>query len=398
VLGYHDKFYGWPGAYTGFSSLPETDHTRLGLIVLDHRHTGDRGWWEIGAAYRWLKDDYDFDRRTVESGTPGSFEHETRSFSLGLTGQNYSAGLEWYFSGLVAADRLVSSTDLTYGHFNSRTYVMMSLAPGREWTTQSGSVVTLRAGLRLDMSNRDENALMPLFGLVLKQNSGQGVNRFGLEFSRTSQLPGYTALNSRPLGLFGGNPDLGREYANTLSLSAARDNPNWQVRATVFRRRDDDLVDWTFLEGAPFLRQANSVDIDVTGFEGLVFWQFPGLEIVGGFAWLHKEADYGTAQVDASYYALNYARQRLTLAWIYTPVERVQLRWDNEYRHQQENFLRSSRNKAYITSLSLFWNPAFSQKVRINIVADNLTGSDFEEFPGTPAMGRQVSLGVGMDW
>ncbi len=29
LLGYHDKFAGWPGMYTGFASLPETDRTRL---------------------------------------------------------------------------------------------------------------------------------------------------------------------------------------------------------------------------------------------------------------------------------------------------------------------------------------------------------------------------------
>jgi len=87
LVGYHDKFFGWPGAYTGFASLPETDHTKLGLIVVDHRQLAEQGWWELGAAYRWLEDDYDFDRRTVESGTPGSFEHETRCFSLGLMGE-----------------------------------------------------------------------------------------------------------------------------------------------------------------------------------------------------------------------------------------------------------------------------------------------------------------------
>ncbi len=37
LLGYHDKFAGWPGMYTGFASLPETDHTKLGLALIDHR-------------------------------------------------------------------------------------------------------------------------------------------------------------------------------------------------------------------------------------------------------------------------------------------------------------------------------------------------------------------------
>ena len=92
------------------------------------------------------------------------------------------------------------------------------------------------------------------------------------------------------------------------SLSAAHENTSWQFRATIFHRRDDDLVDWTFLAGAPFLRQANPVDLDVTGADGFISWRSPVLEVVGGVSWLDKNADYGTAQVDASFYALNYAR------------------------------------------------------------------------------------------
>lgn len=29
---------------------------------------------------------------------------------------------------------------------------------------------------------------------------------------------------------------------------------------------------------------------------------------------------------------------------------------------------------------------------------DNLTDDDFQEFPGTPPMGRQISPGIGLDW
>lgn len=398
LLGYHDKFFGWPGAYTGFASLPETDHTKLGLFLLDHRQEVDSGWWEIGTAYRWLDDDYDFDRRTQESGTPGSFEHETRSFSLSLLGQSRAAGLDWDYSAMLAADRLVRSTDLIYGDFNSRTYLSFSLAPGRDWTSESGNIFALRAGLRADLSNRDENALMPLLGLSLEQPMASGHNRFSIEFSRSSQLPGYTALNSRPVGLFGGNPDLGREYANTLSFSVSHESHSWQARATLFRRRDDDLVDWTFLAGAPFLRQANPVDIDVKGVEAFASWNSSILDVVAGFSWLDKDADYGSAQVDASFYALNYARERLTLALVYRPASRVDIRFDAEYRRQQENPLRNGRSRAFISSVSIGWRPGFARRARISLVADNLTDSDFEEFPGTPPMGRQLSLGVGTHW
>jgi hypothetical protein len=398
ALGYHDKFTGWPGMYTGFASLPETDDIKLGLALVDHHWSNEKGWLEFGAAYRWLEDDYDFDRRTVESGQPGSFEHETRSFSAGLAGMQSGLGFDWHFSGQFSADRLVRSTDLTNGNFNSRSYLALSLAPGREWPMDNGTIIAARAGLRLDLSNRDEDALMPLASISLEQPISSGINQYALEFSRTSQLPGYTALNSPPRGLFGGNPDLGREYANTVTLSFTHENAAWWIRTSVFHRRDDDLVDWTYLQDAPFVRQANPVDVRVNGFEGLATWRSRMLDVVGGYTWLDKDAEYGSAMVDASYYALNYARHRLTLAVVWKPVPSLDVRWDNEYRRHPENLLRTSSDTAYITSLSLSWRVAANPHFRLSLVGDNLTDNDFQEFPGTPPMGRQISFGMGLDW
>jgi len=398
LLGYHDKFSGWPGMYTGFSSLPETDHTKLGMAVLNHRWSNDSGWYEVGAAYRWLDDDYDFDRRTIESGTPGSFEHETRSFSLGLTGQLNALGMEWYFSGQLSTDRLVRSTDLTYGEFNSRSYLTMSLSPGKRWLLDSGSVLALRAGLRADLSNRDENALMPLISMNLEQNAGGGLNRYAMEFTRTSQLPGYTALNSRPGGLFGGNSHLGREYANTLTVAYTREMDRYYLKASLFYRQDDDLVDWTYRQDTPFSRQANAVDMDVTGLEGLLSWRSTQLQVVAAYTWLRKDAHYSEARVEASIYALNYARHRITLALIYIPFQQLEIRLDNEYRRQQDNQLRSSGDNAYTASLSGSWRFRPDPRIWISLVADNLTDNDFQEFPGTPPMGRLLSLGLGVDW
>lgn len=398
LFGYHDKFFGWPGAYTGFASLPETDHTKLGLILLDHRWNNEHGWWEIGTAYRQLEDDYDFDRRTIESGGPGSFEHLTRSFSLGLAGVQSLAGLDWYINGQFSADRLVRSTDLTHGSFNSRSYLNLSIAPGKRWRLASGAVWSLKAGLRADLSNRDENALMPLFSLALETSAGNGINRYSLDYTRVSQLPGYTALNSSPVGLFGGNPDLGREYADTLTLGFSHESASWAVRTALFHRRDDALVDWTYRQGAPYLRQANPVDLDVSGFETVVNWTIDRLDLTAGYAWLHKDADYGRTEVDASYYALNFARHRFTLALVYTPTAQLEFRMDNEYRRQQENDLRTSGDNAYNGALSVSWLPGWEPRTRFSLIADNISDSDFQEFPGTPPMGRQVSVGIGLEW
>jgi outer membrane cobalamin receptor len=157
-------------------------------------------------------------------------------------------------------------------------------------------------------------------------------------------------------------------------------------------------VDWTYSQTSPSLRQANPVDLDVNGFELAGGWQSEKLDLVAAVTLLDKDEDYGSALVDASYYALNYARQRYTLAVIFRPLETLELRLDNEYRTQQENPLRAGPDQAYLGALSLNWQTPLARDLGLSLVIDNLTDEDFQEFPGTPAAGRQFSLNAALSW
>lgn len=398
VLGYQDKFFGWPGAYTGFASLPETDHTKLGLLLVDHRRELQQGWWQVTGAYRWLQDDYDFDRRTPDLGGPGSFEHKTRNLAIGLAVELNRGAVDWLFSSQFSADHLVDSTDLTGGDFTSRNYLNLAVVPQRRWELVSGSALVLRGGWRADFSNQDEDAWSPVAGIRWERITADHYAWLGLEYTEQTQLPGYTALKSPPLGLFGGNPDLGREYADTLTLSGGFETAHGWIKAALFQRRDDDLIDWTYSQSAPSLRQANPVDIDVAGLELAAGWQTQKLDLVAAYTALDKDEDYATVAVDASYYALNFARQRYTLALIYRPVQSLQIRLDNEYRIQQENTLRSGSNEAYVGAFSISWQAPVSPDLWLSLIIDNLADDDFQEFPGTPAVGRQFSLNAALDW
>ena len=399
VIAYQDKFYGWPGAYTGFSSLAETDHTKTKLLVINHlRNYSSDTWWEFGALYRQLTDDYDFDRTTKESGVPGSFEHETKAYAVGFQGAMRLGTWQWRYGGQVTADKLVRSTDLTNGRFNSRSYTTVSIVPTRYWTTGSGNLVRLRVGATADLSNRDSNALLPLIGLSFEQFVAGGTNIYQIEYSAASQVPGYTVLNSRESGLFGGNPDLGRERANSLEFTVKREARASQGSATVFVRRDKRLVDWTFLSGAPFARQANAVDLDVVGIELLWAHRWSNVFWTAGYVYLDKDADYGTAAVDASFYALNYAKHRLATGLIYRANDRLEFRLDGELRKQEKNSLRNGNDEAFIASASIGWQSSIAQGFRLDLVIDNITNSNFEEFPGTPAARRQVSLQSRYSW
>ena len=398
VLAYQDKFYGWPGAYTGFATLPETDRTKTTLILANHRKATASGWWEASGFYRKLDDDYDFDRRTQESGEPGSFDHETRVYGAGLQGLSTRGSWDWHYAAQLTSDELVRSTDLTEGKFTSRDYLALSVVPAIELASAGNRSVTLRAGASLDVSNRDDNEILPVLGLTIATDSSGSSRYLSLDYAGTSQVPGYTVLNSPPSGLFGGNPDLGRERADQLSLSLGTESPDWHATATAFYRKDDDLVDWTYESGAPFSRQANSVDIDVFGVQLLYGRSWEAVDLVAAYSYLDKDEDYGSATVDASFYALNFARHRATLALTIRFSDRLQLRLDNEYRQQQANPLRASSDTAFITSAALAWLPPNGRGLGFALSADNLGDDDYEQFPGTPAVGRQISLSARYDW
>ena len=398
VLSYQDKFYGWPGAYTGFDSLPETDHTKTTLLLANHRNEIESGFWELGAFYRRLEDDYDFDRTTEESGTPGSFDHETRVYGVGFHGLHRGTILDWQYAGQVTADELVFSTDLTEGDFDSRNYASVSLVPSIDIARTDGRILTLRFGATFDWSNRDSSEISPLLGATLRKTSAAVSDYVSFEYAGSSQLPGYTVLNSRPTGLFGGNSDLGREKARQASISAGRESSDWHGAVTLFYREDDDLVDWTFASDVPLARQANPVDIDVLGIELFIRRHWESFDLVGSYTFLDKDADYGSAVVDASFYALNFATHRATLAASYRLTSHLELRLDNEYRDQERNLLRASSDEAFLISAALAWEPENGKGFGVLLSADNLTDDDYQQFPGTPAVGRQVSLSARYVW
>lgn len=398
VVAYQDKFFGWPGAYTGFASLPETDDTQTTLVAFNQRREAGDGWFEYGAFYRRLEDDYDFNRLDFESGVPGAYEHETRVIAVGFQGSQRTGAIDWRYGGQLTRDELVRSTDLTNGSFNDRSYATLTVVPSFSTALSGDAIVTWRAGLTVDYSNRDGSEVLPLAGVALTREDAAGTTTWSLEYAATSQLPGYTALNSGPSGLFGGNPLLGREIARQLSVSMTRDADTWQMRATVFGRQDDDLVDWTYAADTPFARQANPVDLDVVGVEVFVTRQWRSLDVAAGYTWLDKDADYGTASVDASFYALNFARHRATLGLRYRFAERFELRLDNEYRRQEENPLRTGDDNTFLSAVSLQWNSAAGEGLSAALVVDNVTDSEFQTFPGTPAYGRQYSINATWNW
>ena len=121
--------------------------------------------------------------------------------------------------------------------------------------------------------------------------------------------------------------------------------------------------------------------------------------VVLGYTYLAKTADYLGAPVTASFYALNYARQRLTAAFILTLTPSFELRLDNILRVQEPDALRTQGgNDALTSSLGLTWHPPGLRNLELTLAVDNLWDSAFQSVPGVPASRRQLSFGATYGW
>lgn len=421
--GYQEKFFGWPGSYTGDLGnlfigrlFYEVEKTNVEIYGANHRqeYAGD-SFLEFGGYYRRVRDDYDTNRTAPKvTGSGGAFEHLTQAIAMGV--QGYHAFDTWAlnYSTQFTADELLNSTDLTFPspnprRFFTRRYIKVTVLPEIDFDLADDWELTLRAGTSFDDSNRDSAALAPQLDAVLEQTLGAGVNRYFAGYSRTSQVPGYTILASNPNGgLFRGSPTADREVADSFEIGFQVERKQWTGHFAAYHRRDDNLIDWTYtapaLNAPPAFtaRNASPVDLKTYGIEAIGRLQpVQELELILGYSFLHKDSDYQGQNVDSSFYALNYANHRWTASVLYRPLKWIELRMDNEYRIQEDNVLRARSGTSeadYIGSVGVGFTPSQIDGLSIDAVVDNFTDSNFQEFPGTPAARRQAAVSVTYNW
>lgn len=394
--GYQAKRFGWVNLYTPFNS-PESENLQTVLIAANHRASFAGGdFVEAGAFHRRNKDDYAFNR-FAPLGPVHPFQHTTWSDGAAVSARRSLGDAAVGLRAEVGADE-IRSTSLLAGRYRSRTLGRISAVPEWGWSDAAGVRSTLRAGLGWDDSNRDSGALTPVVVLT-REPRGGFVRRWSLSYAKSSQLPSYTALNSSATaGLFRGNPNLGRSLSHNVEVTAHAVSDGWSGDAAVFWRRDEALVDWTFRTGVT-ARSANAVDVDVGGVELVLRRSWKRVDLVAGYTALGKDADYRGAAVDASFYALNYARHRLTAAVIARLGGGFELRIDNAARVQARNALRLvGGRRSLATSVGAVYRPRVWQGVEFSVLVENLWDSDFQDVPAVPAAPRQVSAGVAYSW
>ena len=393
--GYQARFFGWPNLYTPFDS-DETENLQTVLVSGNTRaDLGGGQFFDAGVFYRRNKDDYAFDR-FAPLGPVHPYQHTTWEYGAAAGGRQEALGLLINYHVEQTSDSL-QSTSLIYGPYHSRTLEKASLVPEEQWAVDGGTL-SLKAGASYDKSDRDPGAICPIAELAQTWLSS-GLRKIYASYSETTEMPSYTALDSSPTsGLFLGNPKLGRSESRDMEAGLLGSLWGWSAQGDVFYRRDDNLVDWTYTDGV-FGRSANPVNVDTEGLEVVARRSWSLATVVLGYTALAKDASYLGAPVTASFYALNYARQRLTAAFILQLTENLDLRLDNAARIQAPDSLRTAGgNDALISALGLSWHPAARRNLELTVQIDNLWNSAFQTVPAVPASRRQLSFGATYGW
>jgi vitamin B12 transporter len=393
--GYQAKFFGWPNLYTPFNSN-ETEDLQTTLFALHHRQKlGGGGDLEMGVSHRRNKDDYAFNR-FAPVGPVHPFQHTTWLDAASFEGRQKFGAIVVSLRAEVLADRL-KSTSLTFGRFRSRTLSKTALAL-EQVREVSGDPVRIKGGLVYDDSNHDGSVFSPLVEVVRTLRRGGDLQIYAT-VSRSTQLPTYTALNSNPAaGLFRGNPNLGRQYSRNFEVGLRGVVDGWASQVATFLRDDDGQVDWTFRRGVT-ARTANAVNLRVAGFEVMTRRSWRKLDVVLGYTTLAKSADYRGALVDASFYALNYAKHRVTAAFTLRVNDRFELRMDNVARWQADNLLRTvGGDQAVLSCLSTTYRPQAFPGFELSAGVENLWDRAYQEVPGVPAAPRRWSAGLAHRW
>jgi hypothetical protein len=270
---------------------------------------------------------------------------------------------------------------------------------GRETALAGGGALQFRAGLVHDDSNREPGSLSPLLALERTFPAASALQRLHLSATRATQLPSYTALaSSASAGLFRGNPRLGRAAATTLEAGAAFRWAGWETATAAFARADRRLVDWTFRRGVT-ARSASPMDVDVAGFEAQARRSWGRAAVILGYTALTKDDTYRVAGVDASFYALNYARHRATVAVQAQLGRDWVLSLDHAWRRQASNLLRTvGGERALHGTLGLAYRPAAVPRLEVSLLVENLWDDRFQEIPAVPASPRQPSFSAAWRW
>ena len=202
--------------------------------------------------------------------------------------------------------------------------------------------------------------------------------------SRAFRLPSYTDLYYHdPANV--GNPNLRPETAVGYEVGLEwTSGSRWAGSATVFQRREHDVIDYVRANAASVWQAVNIENINFTGFEGIIRARLPSSQSIA----LAYTGLYGAQQSLGglqSQYVFNY------------PINQVTANWLGSMPHAVSFRLRAGMTQRYRTdpyplvemalTRDFHWAQPYAQ-------ISNLTNTGYEEIQGVRMPGRSYLVGL----
>ena len=399
VFGYQDKFFGLPGMYTGNENANrETEDIQTRLIVLNHlQGYASESFWETSAFHRRLSDHF-----ILRRDNPSFYQaiHETEVNGIGFSGfHSLNGEYALNYSTQITSDQIETTMFAPGdGNFTNRDYYKFSLVPQYKYSLNDSESITLKIGASFDDSNRDSSQISPIAEIRWGRSNGLARHEdFYLSYAEASQVLGYTALSN---GIqFQGDPNLRRGSSKNFEVGYVLTDSDWTFSGAIFKRWDEDLVDWVYSNLDPTKRKTNLVDIETFGLEFIASKKWQNFQAIGSYAFLEKDEDYGDPSITRSIYALNFPEHRTTLACIWNPVATLEIRVDNEWRKQRKTQDRDKGPHSLLLShFAASYYPAQMEDVEVFVAYDKPWDEEFQDIPGTPGRGDQFSFGTTYRW
>jgi len=374
------KEFGANNFYGG--NAPSREWTSQTLLSLRHR-IGVAAGWTLAAvgSYRSHGDRFIFnqtrpelsDNRHRTHTTIGTFTATRRAAADATVTLGAEGGQDW-----------IRSTNLG-DHELSRASAFA------EWRQPIGRSLNVDASLRFDLYDE--------FGAAWNPSIGAGWwaaprVRLRASVARAFRVPTFTErYYSDPANL--ARADVGPETAWAGEGAADVFLPaGWVARAAIFRRADEDVIDWLRPDPTVRWQTYNVRDVDTVGVELGLSRSLPrGGFLEAGFTGLDVSAPSVT---QLSKYALDYAPHSLTAAVGLPRLGRVRVTPRLEYRDRRRPRSQPSGvvalSSADYVLLDARVSVALVPKVELMVDGSNLFDVAYQEVAGVPMPGAKLAV------
>jgi len=296
LLGLSDRPFGAAGFYGDFNSWERTK----GWFIAASQPVGE----SVGFAFGYRRHTDEF---ILLRDHPEVYEnnHATESWQGALRARyKISENSRLFYGGEAFSDSIASNNLGQHSRNRAAIFADFDARVLGRWS--------LSAGARQEFSSGSGAVFTP------ELSAGYGIGshlRFKASASKAFRLPSYTDLfYSDPANR--GNPNLRPETA--WGYEAGLDwnsGSRVEVGATLFHRRERDVIDYVRSASDPVWQAENIDRLDFTGIETQVRARVtPAEELSFGYTWLYG-AERGTAGVE-SRYAFRYPVNQATGNWL----------------------------------------------------------------------------------